>query len=122
MVDFGVQLIGLIQGAPSIKNGMGNFEDANIDLGIRRGKSADKLLNIEVSMRSSKPCSLGRPYLGERIPPPPEVRVGNDADSFSELLLNIWGAGNHQANKALFYYLHLVLRNLVASFLVLGAA
>lgn len=58
-------------------------------------------------------------HLCESVPPPPKVGVGNHADCFTELCLDIGRAGNHETNEALLDGLDLCLRNLVVSFLVL---
>ncbi len=46
MVDFNVQLVGLSQRAPSVENGVRDFENANVDFGVGSRKSADKILGI----------------------------------------------------------------------------
>ncbi len=57
--------------------------------------------------------------LCEGVPPPPKVGVGNDADGFAELCLDIGRAGNHQAHEALLNRLYLCLGDFIVSLLVL---
>lgn len=58
-------------------------------------------------------------HLRQGIPPLPEVRVGDDADSFTELALDGWGAGDHQADELLFDRRDLLERQLVDPIFVL---
>ena len=57
--------------------------------------------------------------LRQGIPPLPEVRVCNDADSLTELALDSWWTGYHKANKLLFYRRDLVNGQFVVSIFVL---
>lgn len=118
MVDFDVELVRSCEGSPASEDGMCDFEDANVDLGVCRGESADELLGSPKSVALNQ-ATHGAAYLGEGIPAPPEVRVRDDADGFSELTLDIGGAGDHEANEAFFDQLHLVLGQLIVAFLVL---
>lgn len=62
---------------------------------------------------------LNMAYLGESVPPPPKVGVGDDADGFAELRLDVGRASNHQAHKAFLNRLHLCLGDFIVSFFVL---
>lgn len=58
-------------------------------------------------------------YSDECVPSLPEIRVGDQADSFTELGLDGGRAGNHEPNKLLFDGPDLVFRELVVSLAVL---
>jgi len=64
-------------------------------------------------------CGKARAYLCECVPPPPKVRVGNDADSLAELALDGRWRRDHEADEALLDGADLILRQLVVAFFVL---
>ncbi len=45
MVDFRVEIVGAVERPPPLKDGVGYLKDAPVDLGVRRGESANKVLN-----------------------------------------------------------------------------
>lgn len=76
MVDLGIQFICAVEWPPSGEDGVCDFQDAIVDLIIVRRESGDKV--------------------GDKcIPTIPKIRVGDYANSFSQLCLDGSGAGNH---------------------------
>lgn len=79
MVDFQVQFVGSEERPPTRKDGVCNLEYANVDFRIGGREATDE-------------------FLRQGVPPPPEVRVCDDADSFSELTLNTGRRLDHKTN------------------------
>lgn len=118
MVDLKVELVGAEEGSPSCEDGVGDLEDAGVDFGIGAREAADNFLEVPLLA----PCSVAREkaaYLGQGLPPSPEVRVGNDTDGVAQLSLDARRAVDHQANEALLNDRDLLFRELVVAFFVL---
>lgn len=55
MVDFNVELVRLSQRAPSVENGVCDFEDTDVDLGVGGRKTADEILEtVSGAMRARR--------------------------------------------------------------------
>jgi hypothetical protein len=99
VVDLGVQVVGPVQRPPARKDGVGDLEHADVDLGVRLREAADEVLR-------------------ERLPAGPKVRVGNDADALAELDLDRGRARNHEPDELLLDDAHLFEWQLVLAVLV----
>src|SRR5205814_760633 len=116
-------LVGAEEWSPSHEDGVGNLEDSRVDFGIAGREAIDKFLASQGLSRGPQGgrgwVSDCENYQSQSIPPPPKVRVGDDADGFAELGPDSWRRRNHQCNNLLLNRLFLVLGYFVVALFVL---
>ena len=82
VVDLEVQVVRAVQRSPALEDGVRHLEHTVVDLRVVGREARDQV------------CHQGVPSL-------PEVRVGDQADSFTQLCLDGRGTGDHEADQLL---------------------
>ena len=99
MVDFSEEVVGAEERPPSLEDGVGDLEDAVVDCGVVWREARNQVVD-------------------QSVPSHPEVAVGNGADGFTKLCLQVGRDRDHEPNKLAFNGGDLVLGQLVIAILV----